>query len=930
MMKTLVKLLFFSLIALLATALIAPSFIDWNQHRADVLARIAPYFRNKVDVAGNISLRVLPQPEILLESVTVAGTDPKAPPVMTLKALEAHIKLQPLLEGRVEVETISLAQPALNLTVYPDGKTSLSDILAPTANLGAAAGAVRLNEVKITDGTLNYANQLTGTQKRFENLNLAISADTLLGPYKVSGDTQYQKTKVALEMDTGVFDNALSAPTHINFTPAGTLPQVKISGDLSLQAGLDLEGEVSVAKGSLSSLLNIPALEGVDFLHEPAELTGTLVLKGNQFALNDIKAKFGKGTLKGKVAAQVPKSGAPTVTADLEGNSLSVTGKPSENYMSLPSPYQGSFHFKGKNIIWDGRTLGALDATLSFNDKDWTLKSVQASLPGDAQIKLTGVVTPKANSATYSSVQIAAGDLGKMVEALAPAETSIFSALAGTGPVRKLQLSSNVDVTPARISFFNIDATAEDKAKITGVINVERVSAKPNVTAKLHLTDWNSGTFTDAFAQTLMKAEADLEITAGNFTKDNLTFTDLAFKGKTGGQGLEIAALSGTLSSEDAFSLKGRVAGLSPVTGLDATYTLKTAAAADIAKSLGLPPLGVTNADLKGTLKGDAGKYVYTVEGTGDALTLSGLVIDKPAFKIDVANPAAPRLAVTEGSLWGGKMAADIGFSRTGENAWAAAMKGGLKGADFKLLQEKLGFKGFALGSGDLDIDIASPDASIAAASGTLNVQNNSVTLENYNSEKLPAALQELKSLPEDLGKIVNESFHKNGSSVFKDFQAKLQLDHGTVTIDGLALTNAAQKLTVTGTANLADSSYTLSGDVKLNKAGDMPPLKLKATEKSYTVESSKALEDYVVKNLPPPPPAALQPEVAPIKPPAASVAPVEAPAAPPPDQQPIQDILKRLDEPEPAPEPAPIPDPKPLETEPQADPNAPVPLTTP
>ena len=57
MMTRIVKILFFLGVALLIVCFVAPSFIDWNKHKAEVMAQIEPYFQRKVTVAGNISFK---------------------------------------------------------------------------------------------------------------------------------------------------------------------------------------------------------------------------------------------------------------------------------------------------------------------------------------------------------------------------------------------------------------------------------------------------------------------------------------------------------------------------------------------------------------------------------------------------------------------------------------------------------------------------------------------------------------------------------------------------------------------------------------------------------------------------------------------------------------------------------------------------------
>ncbi len=195
-------------------------------------------------------------------------------------------------------------------------------------------------------------------------------------------------------------------------------------------------------------------------MNDDVDMTGTMEFKGDQFTLDDIKAKFGKaGTLQGKLSVKFSK-GSPVVQADLDGSGLIVTAKPSDTYMNVPADYQGGLRFKGKNIVWGGLHLATADISTTFNDKDWTIKSAQISLPGNSQVKLAGTVMPKANSAAYTAVQITTDDLGKMVDSFAPAETNILSALGGAAtPFKKLQMTGNVEISPAKISLFNIDAT---------------------------------------------------------------------------------------------------------------------------------------------------------------------------------------------------------------------------------------------------------------------------------------------------------------------------------------------------------------------------------------------------------------------------------------------------------------------------------------
>ncbi len=460
----------------------------------------------------------------------------------------------------------------------------------------------------------------------------------------------------------------------------------------------------------------------------------------------------------------------------------------------------------------------------------------------------------------------------------------------------------------------------DDKEKVSGVLNVDRVAQKPNVTAKLHLTGWDSTAFPDGFIQTVMKSDADIELTADNFSRGALKATDLSLKAKTDGHGLAIQDLSGHLSDKDSFSLKGYVIGLTPLSGLEASYTLKAAHAADVAKNLGadLPPLTGENVDLKGDIKGDAGKYTFTAQGSGDDLVVwQGQHISHPSFSL-AATPSAVKISGLTGTVWSGKLNSDIVFTEQMQPApsWSSTFKGSLKQANLQKLQDLLGFKGFTTGEGDADFDLTSADNTANSATGSVTVQASSITVEKFNADKLADTLHQLTAMPDNLQQLVDDTLRKNGSSVFKDVQARFKIDHGKAGIEALNLANAAEKIALTGSADIPAGSYTVSGDLQLAKPEGFPVLKVHRLSEGadYKVDS-KPLDDYVVKgNLPPPPSAVVPapvaaPVPAPAPAPAATAVPPVAPAAPvpaPAKDQPIGDILKRLDQNE-AP-PAPVP----------------------
>jgi hypothetical protein len=624
MMKRIVATLFFLSLILLAVALAAPGFIDWSQHKDRIIAQLKPYLGRQMTVGGQVKFRLIPNPEILLEDVTLSNAEgAKADNFMRLKQLEASIKFQPLLQGRFEVEAINLAEPALNLEILDDGSANWTGILKEreegAGGIENAADTVRFNQITMTNGTVHYLNQVTGAEWLVDKVNLAVSADTLFGPYKISGDMQYKGAQVAIEAATGKLGGA-EVPLHVSFNPVESLPQVTLEGTMDTQGGLNMKGDLVITQGSVASLFDSDFLKGISFLNDEADVTGALDVRGGEAKLEGIKAKFGKkGEASGSIGIAFEKGMKPLVTADLSGSALKVTAKP--GFMEVPDGFAARLKLKGKNISWGGAGLPGVSVNVDTDKEEWVVKNARFDLPGKSVAKLAGVVTPKTKYAAYS-VQVTTEDLPVMLKSLPLADGNFLKVVESSGIIKKLDWSSSLDLRADKIGFADIDAKVGDKTKLSGVLGIGR-GKTPSFKANLNVDDADlSGTEGwKAFLSGVLKAEGDIEIAAKNLAKGDMKLAVFSFHGTSGVAGLQIKGMSGTFADGGELSSNGAIASLDPVAGIDIVYSLKTENPGAVAKALGVslpPPLkGDMAVDIHGHIGGDAKKYTFNTDGHG-------------------------------------------------------------------------------------------------------------------------------------------------------------------------------------------------------------------------------------------------------------------------------------------------------------------------
>ncbi len=87
----------------------------------------------------HVRLRLLPQPGFELENFVVHD-DPAfgAEPVLRAQEVSASLRLSSLLRGRLEISSLSLTEPSLNLTRNQDGRWNIEHLLERTAQVSVA------------------------------------------------------------------------------------------------------------------------------------------------------------------------------------------------------------------------------------------------------------------------------------------------------------------------------------------------------------------------------------------------------------------------------------------------------------------------------------------------------------------------------------------------------------------------------------------------------------------------------------------------------------------------------------------------------------------------------------------------------------------------------------------------------------------------
>lgn len=651
MMKRIVATLFFLLLLLGVLVLVAPNFIDWNKHKDTLAAHASTYMQRDVVIGGDISFRLLPNPQLSVADVTVASIEgAKQPHLLKLRQLEAKVRLQPLLQGRIEVEKIHLVGPELTLEVLDDARASWQGMTQGDKPFifGQSSGAVKLENVTLQDGRIRYLHAASGVDVGFDKLNFAVGAPSLRGPYNIVGEMLFRDVPVNVEITTGLPAAGTTAGMALNalFQPLDKLPQLSFKGTIgSDKGGAFFDGGLSMAQGSPAALFEQDFLTAPVFLNEEMRLTADISLRAGELSLRNIEAetvKMKNGRLSGDVTLRRPPMEAPLLEADLKLSHLPLGGDKQQR-VPLPQGMRAKITLRGEEMTWRAARIRAFDLKAESTQDSWMVHSFKADLSGKTSLSAKGTSHP-AQQTDSLRITLQSDDVGAAAKTYAALLPDAAAKILPHLPAQRTVIEGNLDIRPDRVSLYNFTAALGNGGKASGVINLP----KKGMEAKVNLSGASVLEMDDgqrrALAQQIFAPDIDLDMTAENQRFAGLDLHKIILKVATDDKGVtKIDNFSGVIGTDGRFAVQGSFSSWPPDTAESANtdYELAAADLSAVGKAVGmvwpLPLHAAAPADLRGSWSRNG---AYKIAGTfhGGTIDLQRMAADTP-LRLDMKLP---------------------------------------------------------------------------------------------------------------------------------------------------------------------------------------------------------------------------------------------------------------------------------------------------
>ncbi|MFL5194228.1 MAG: AsmA family protein, partial [Microvirga sp.] len=216
-------------ILILAVAVAAPPFVDWEAHRDTIDRMISRASGTEAQTEGDISIRLLPAPRVILNRLRLGGKTPDSP-VLTADYVRAEVALTPLLRGDVRFTETRVGRADIRIPVSGDGEWRLPPDLVSGTGRAREWAIENLNVAQLLVTTQSAS---TGRTNQAFAENVSIEGQKLIGPWRVEGTT----SGVPFRLVTGELAEDKSV-------------QVKLSGGGDIYPRFDLDARLGLSEGN--------------------------------------------------------------------------------------------------------------------------------------------------------------------------------------------------------------------------------------------------------------------------------------------------------------------------------------------------------------------------------------------------------------------------------------------------------------------------------------------------------------------------------------------------------------------------------------------------------------------------------------------------------------------------------------------------------
>lgn len=467
-------------VVLVAAVFIGPSLIDVRSFVSPVLQSVREATGREVKV-GDVKLSILPSASVTLKDLRVANIPGAATPDMVrINAVDINLALMPLLSRRVEVQSITIVDPTVQIETLKDGRSSLDFPKSQQQQGGGSSFDISVQNITLRNGAV-VIRDAAGGQKALDQINVTASADSLSGPFKAKGTARAMGVPANLDAAVGKIE--AGKPANVNIALDGAGAKAQFGGTITGGDKAQIAGKVALTAANLSEFAKAVNSEGGTL---PPLAAQSFTLEGNvrgtpqQIQVADINVALGdmRGTgafalgLGDRTTAQLALN-LGRIDLDKLLGQVSAPA-PAKAPAKAPPPGAGpmvppnlvaAIDIGIEGIAYRGQAMQKARLLVDVVNGVVTVKQLSAQLPANSNVLVANLPVPlggKPPAIPDGRVEAHSDNLRGLLEWLGTDVSTIPS-----GRLLKFDLKAGVKSDGNAVQITGLDATL-DATRLTG------------------------------------------------------------------------------------------------------------------------------------------------------------------------------------------------------------------------------------------------------------------------------------------------------------------------------------------------------------------------------------------------------------------------------------------------------------------------------
>lgn len=435
------KKLFFGSLVVVVLAVVGATvylnMIDWNQHKAAIAKQFSEATGKKVAFNGSVSFNIFPSPSLEASNIDIYNQDSegKQVPLVKIQKLVASLSVRSLIQGRVNVETMTVINPEIFIEAYEDGSLNWQSGSGSNQDFSILNVEVSFGSVMLDNAKVHVIDKALDVDTLISNINAEVIAGSLFGPYRIEGSYIKDGNPGGFAIDLGKFSESFATSVNAVISHPQSESYVRFDGTVLLKNDA-VNGNITVeSKNPVNFVNSLFKKAGISEDYEyPLAMSLAVKSDKSQIAFSNIVIKYAGSAGAGNILiprheTKIGEAGMERRRIDAAFNMAEFNPEPVLQLVKdFLAKYDGKDYIPEYNfdIIADlkavktnykNQVVRDLDLSVDFMDNVLTVQHFSAQLPFDGMVKAKGELYSVEKVLTYNfDVEGSSPDFAKTVQ----------------------------------------------------------------------------------------------------------------------------------------------------------------------------------------------------------------------------------------------------------------------------------------------------------------------------------------------------------------------------------------------------------------------------------------------------------------------------------------------------------------------------------